>query len=131
MREEDFRKRLTPEEYSVLRKKGTELPFTGKFVNFNKKGQFICKACGNIIFSSKTKFDSHCGWPSFYDAVPGSLEFKEDLSHGMKRTEVVCAECKSHLGHLFREPLNGTPTGNRFCINSVALDFKEKEEKIN
>lgn len=124
-KDEDFRRELTSEEYYVLREKGTELPFTGKYINFNKKGHFICKACGNVIFNSKTKFDSDCGWPSFYDAIPDSVELKTDLSNGVKRTEVICAKCKSHLGHIFKDAPQ-TPTGNRFCINSVALDFKEK-----
>jgi peptide-methionine (R)-S-oxide reductase len=121
--DDKFLKKLTPEEYHVMREKGTEMPFTGKFVNFNKKGMFTCKACGNVIFDSKTKFDSDCGWPSFYDAVPNSVELKTDLSHGMKRTEVICAKCKSHLGHVFRDAPK-TPTGNRYCINSIAMNFK-------
>ena len=121
--DDKFLKKLTPEEYHVMREKGTEMPFTGKFVNFNKKGMFTCKACGNVIFDSKTKFDSDCGWPSFYDAVPNSVELKTDLSHGMKRTEVICAKCKSHLGHVFHDAPK-TPTGNRYCINSIAMNFK-------
>lgn len=127
-KEEELKKKLSPEEYHVLRERGTELPFTGKYVKFDKKGEFVCKACGNVIFDSKTKFDSHCGWPSFYDARNGSVKFKEDLSHGMKRTEVVCANCGSHLGHVFKDSPQ-TPTGNRFCINSVALDFRGDREK--
>lgn len=125
-KEEEFRKKLSPEEYHVLRERGTEKPNTGKYVKFSKEGKFLCKACGNVLFDSKTKFDSGCGWPSFYDAKKGSVEFKTDLSHFMIRKEVVCANCKSHLGHIFKDAPK-TPTGNRFCINSVALDFKSKK----
>jgi peptide-methionine (R)-S-oxide reductase len=128
-KEEAWKKKLSPEEYHVLREKGTEAPFSGKFVKFDKKGEFVCKACGNVIFDSKTKFDSGCGWPSFYSAREGSVKLKTDTSHGMIRKEVVCSKCGSHLGHVFREPLNGTPTGKRFCINSVALGFGEEGEK--
>ena len=123
---EEFKKKLTKEEYHVLREKGTEKSFSGKFVNFNKKGNFVCKACGNVLFDSETKFDSNSGWPSFYDAKKGAVKFKTDLSHMMVRKEVLCAKCGSHLGHVFKDAPK-TPTGNRFCINSVALDFKEKK----
>ena len=124
-KEDEFKKKLTKEEYHVLRDKGTEKPFSGKFVNFNKKGDFVCKACGSVLFDSETKFDSNSGWPSFYDAKKGAVKFKTDLSHMMIRKEVICAKCGSHLGHIFKDAPK-TPTGNRFCINSVALDFKEK-----
>ena len=125
-KEGEFKKKLTKEEYHVLRDKGTEKPFSGKFVNFNKKGDFVCKACENILFDSKDKFNSNSGWPSFYDAKKGAVKFKTDLSHMMVRKEVLCAKCGSHLGHVFKDAPK-TPTGNRFCINSVALDFKEKK----
>lgn len=123
--EEDFKKKLTPEEYHILREKGTEKPFTGKYVKFGKKGQFVCKACGNVIFDSKTKFNSGCGWPSFYSAKKDSVKFKRDFSQIIPRKEVVCAKCGSHLGHVFKDAPQ-TPTGNRFCINSAALGFEEK-----
>ena len=125
--EKEWKEKLSPEEYNVLRKKSTELPFTGKYVKFDKKGEFVCKACGNVLFDSSEKFDSHCGWPSFYNAKKGSVEFKTDLSNGMIRKEVVCAKCKSHLGHVFKDAPQ-TPTGQRFCINSLALNFKGGEK---
>ena len=122
--EKEFKKKLSSEEYHVLRERGTEKPFTGKYVKFDKKGKFLCKACGNIIFDSTTKFDSGCGWPSFYEAKKGSVKFKTDFKIIIPRKEVICAKCGSHLGHVFKDAPQ-TPTGNRFCINSVALDFKK------
>lgn len=123
--EEKFKKKLSVQEYHVLREKGTEKPFSGKYVKFDKKGEFVCKACGNVLFDSKTKFDHGCGWPSFYDAKKGSVKFKTDFSLIIPRKEVLCSKCGSHLGHIFKDAPK-TPTGNRFCINSVALDFKKK-----
>ena len=125
MKEDKFKKKLSPKEYHVLREKGTEKPFSGKYVKFDKKGEFVCKACGNVLFDSTTKFDHGCGWPSFYDAKKGSVKFKTDLTHFMVRKEVLCSKCGSHLGHIFKDAPQ-TPTGNRFCINSVAIDFKKK-----
>ncbi|MAG78200.1 peptide-methionine (R)-S-oxide reductase [archaeon] len=125
MSEIDWRKKLTKEQYHVLREKGTELPFTGEYVKFDKKGEYVCAACGNELFNSDTKYDSNCGWPSFYDAKKGAVEFKEDNSLLMKRTEVVCGKCGGHLGHIFED--GPKPTGKRFCINSVSLKFKEKK----
>lgn len=121
----DFRNKLTPEQYAVLREKGTEAPFTGKLLNEKRDGMFSCVACGNALFSSDTKFDSGTGWPSFDTALPGAVEFVEDNSHGMHRTEVVCANCKSHLGHIFDD--GPTATGKRHCINSVCLQFQPEE----
>jgi peptide-methionine (R)-S-oxide reductase len=120
--DDDFKKKLTPEQYAVLREKGTEAPFSGKLLNEKRGGMFKCAACGNQLFESSKKFDSGTGWPSFDQALPGAVEFIEDSSHGMHRTEVVCAKCKSHLGHVFND--GPTSTGKRHCINSVCLEFE-------
>ena|SRR3989344_5021681 len=122
--EEELKSRLTSEEYAVLREGGTEAPFSGKFVHTDEKGMFTCKVCGNQLFSTDTKFDSGTGWPSFDQALPGAIEHQNDASHGMVRTEVVCAKCKSHLGHAFDDGPTGT--GKRYCINSVCLNLEEK-----
>ncbi len=125
--EEEWRKTLTPEEYKILREKGTEAPFSGKYVHEKRNGMYSCAACGNQLFSSDTKFDSGTGWPSFDDAIPGAVEFKHDISYGMNRTEVLCAKCGSHLGHMFED--GPTDSGKRYCINSTCLDLEEKPEK--
>ncbi|RJR15064.1 peptide-methionine (R)-S-oxide reductase [Candidatus Microgenomates bacterium] len=123
----DWKKKLTPEQYRVLREKGTEPAFTGKYVNNHDTGMYHCAACSTPLFSSDTKFESGSGWPSFYEAVDkGNIELIEDSSHGMKRTEVVCKNCGGHLGHLFPDAPQ-TPTGMRYCINSAALDFKQQK----
>lgn len=122
--EEDLKARLTPEEYAVLREGATEAPFSGEFVHTDADGTFACKVCGNKIFSSDSKFDSGTGWPSFDHAILGSVELITDASHGMSRTEVICTNCKSHLGHVFDD--GPTATGKRYCINSVCLDLEEK-----
>lgn len=122
-----WKKKLTPEEYSVLREKGTEAPFTGKFYKNFQDGMYHCAACGNKLFPSSTKFDSDCGWPSFDKSLEGSVELKEDYSHFMHRTEVLCSKCGSHLGHIFDD--GPTETGKRFCINSISLSFEPKSDK--
>ena len=127
--EAEWRKLLTPEQYHVLREKATELPFTGKYETENNEGRYVCAACGAELFASGTKFDAHCGWPSFYDAKKGSVEFHQDDTHGMSRTEVTCANCGSHLGHIFNDAPD-QPTGQHYCINSVSLDFKPKAARV-
>ncbi len=124
MNNEDWKKKLTPEQYAVLREKGTEAPFTGKYLNEKRDGMYKCAACGAALFSSETKYDSGTGWPSFDEALPGAIKYIEDGSHGMHRTEVVCANCGSHLGHVFDD--GPTKTGKRYCLNSVCLDLEEK-----
>jgi len=127
--EEEWKKILTPEQYRVLRKKGTETPWSGEYVDTKEKGVYKCAACGAEIFSSETKFDAHCGWPSFYAPIDkDKVELKLDTSLFMERTEVLCAKCGGHLGHVFDD--GPQPTGERFCINSASLDFeKEKADR--
>lgn len=122
--DEEWRQQLSKAEYEMLRQKHTEAPYSGKFVNFTKQGTYTCAACGNELFASTTKFDAQCGWPSFYDALPGAVEFHKDHSYFMNRTEVTCAQCGGHLGHLFEGEKFATPTDQRYCVNSLSLHFK-------
>lgn len=124
--EQEWKKKLTPLQYDVLRRKGTERPFTGRYYRFDEDGTYSCAACGNPIFMSQDKFDSGCGWPSFDKAIPGHVKFTPDFSHGMERIEVTCARCGSHLGHVFED--GPTETGDRFCINSAAMDFTPEKD---
>ena len=123
--EDEWKKNLTPEQYVVLREKGTEAPFAGKYVHETKDGMYLCVACGNQLFSSEKKFDSGTGWASFDEALPDAVKHVPDDSHDMHRIEVVCARCNSHLGHVFDD--GPTSTGKRYCLNSVCLDLEEKK----
>ncbi len=125
--QDKWRKTLTPEEYRVMREKGTEPAFTGKYYDSHEQGMYRCAACGNELFSSDTKFDSGTGWPSFTEpANQEHIELKEDRSYGMARTEVICKHCGAHLGHVFED--GPGPAGKRYCINSVCLDLEKKKK---
>ena len=127
MTDADWKRHLSPEVYYIARMKGTERPWTSKFEKFDEKGTYYCAACGNALFMSDTKFDSGCGWPSFYQPISKtSIVYTPDNSHGMVRTEVQCGRCDAHLGHVFED--GPPPTGLRYCINGVILDFEKAKE---
>lgn len=127
--EEQWKSELDPERYKVLREKATEAPFSGEYDSVFDAGMYSCAACGAKLFDGKTKFDAQCGWPSFYDAIKGSVEFHEDNSFGTTRTEVTCTNCGGHLGHMFEGEKFTTPTDQRYCINSLSLQFTPSSDK--
>lgn len=126
--DEQWRSRLTPAEYRVLRQADTESPWSGEYVTTHEPGVYRCRACGAELFRSDSKFDSDCGWPSFDEAIPGAIRYLDDHSHGMVRTEVRCARCDSHLGHLF-EGEGFTPRNRRYCINSISMDLQRAVDR--
>ncbi len=126
--DDEWRSTLTPDQYEVLRKAGTERPWTGELLDESRAGLYTCAACGNELFQAGTKFDAGCGWPSFYESIrPEAVELLPDHSLGRERTEVRCARCGSHLGHVFDDGF-GTPTGDRYCMNSLSLNFSPDNE---
>ncbi len=120
----EWRRVLSSAEYHILREKGTERAYTGEYDGHFEDGTYVCAGCGNKLFDSETKYRSGCGWPAFYNAIEGSVEEIEDNSYGMKRIEIICSKCDGHLGHVFND--GPQPSGLRYCINSVSMDFKEK-----
>jgi peptide-methionine (R)-S-oxide reductase len=126
--DDEWRQRLNPQEYHVLREAGTEAPFTGEYTDTKTEGVYRCRACGAELFRSDAKFDSHCGWPSFWSPLAGDrVILREDRGLGTTRVEVLCANCHSHLGHVFSGEGFGTPTDDRYCINSISLTFEEEQ----
>jgi peptide-methionine (R)-S-oxide reductase len=124
----EWREQLTPAEYTVLRQAGTERPGVGEYTDTKTEGVYSCRACGNELFSSETKFDSHCGWPSYFSPLAEDrVQYIEDTTMGMRRVEVRCARCGSHLGHVFEGEGYATPTDQRYCINSISLKLRPKE----
>ena len=127
MKKKEFFKNLSPEERDIIVDKGTEKPFSGKYNNHFEKGIFLCRACSNPLFESATKFNSGCGWPSFDEEIEGAINRYPDYSGGKERVEICCAKCNGHLGHVFKD--GPKPTGLRYCINSVSMDFRPDEKK--
>ncbi|CAG8698677.1 13160_t:CDS:2 [Cetraspora pellucida] len=128
--EEEWQAILTPEQFRILRQKGTELPNTGEYNKFKGKGVFCCAACNTPLYISDTKFDSGCGWPAFFEAIPGAVNRHEDVSNNMKRVEITCAACDGHLGHVFQgEGWKHTPADERHCVNSVSIKFSPDDEE--
>jgi len=125
--EEDWKKKLTSEEYRVLRKKGTESPFSGKYNDFFKSGIYSCKGCGQKLFNSVNKFNTNCGWPSFDDSFKGSINCIKDNTHGMSRIEIICSKCGGHQGHIFND--GPTKAGKRYCVNSISIEFTINQKK--
>lgn len=121
-----WRERLTPEQFHVCWEKGTERPYTGALLHNRKQGQYLCVCCKSVLFDASAKFDSGCGWPSFDQAITGTVDYTRDTSHGMERVEITCHTCGSHLGHVF--PDGPTETGQRYCVNSLSLDFASEPE---
>ena len=124
--EQEWKEKLTPEEYHILREKGTERPFTGEYDKFYEDGTYKCAGCGTELFSSSSKYDSGCGWPAFYEALPEKIEESEDNSFGMRRIEITCENCGGHLGHVFND--GPQPSGLRYCVNSISLDFDSVDD---
>jgi peptide-methionine (R)-S-oxide reductase len=128
--QEEWKQLLTPQQFEILRKKGTERAYTGEYWDHFEKGSYACSGCGQVLFTSNTKFDSHCGWPSFDKAIKGTVVYENDYSFGMNRVEVLCSKCGGHLGHVFNDGPKET-TGQRYCMNSVSLTFIPEGEKPN
>jgi len=125
--EEEWRSELSEEQYRILRTKGTEAPHTGKYNLHFDNGAYNCAACNQLLFEGDSKFDAHCGWPSFDDSIKGTVKRILDKSHGMLRTEIICSNCGSHLGHVFND--GPTETGERYCVNSLSIDFNAENDK--